>query len=68
IWPISAFVLMGFEHSIANLFLLPQGALAGGIVPLTGALANLFWVTIGNIIGGSCGVFLAYRFAYRPGR
>ena len=29
-WPcISGFVMMGFEHSIANLFLMPLGAAAG---------------------------------------
>lgn len=32
IWfPISAFVAIGFEHSVANMFLLPAGLPAGGM-------------------------------------
>lgn len=64
LWPISGFVLLGLEHSVANMFLLPQGALAGAQIGWTAALANLAWVTLGNIAGGAGGVALAYRFAY----
>lgn len=64
ILPIAGFVALGFEHSVANLFLLPLGALAGGEVGFGGALGNLVPVTLGNIIGGGGGVALAYRFAY----
>ena len=28
------------------------------------ALGNLFWVTLGNLLGGAGGVALAYRYAY----
>lgn len=68
LWPISAFVLLGLEHSIANMFFLPLGAFAGAEVPLGGALANLFWVTLGNILGGAGGVAMAYRHAYLGGK
>ncbi len=64
LWPIAAFVLLGLEHSVANMYLLPQGALAGADFGLGAAMGNLFWVTIGNIVGGAGGVALAYRFAY----
>jgi len=64
LWPISAFVLLGLEHSVANMYLIPQGMLAGAEVTPGAALANLFWVTLGNILGGAGGVALAYRFAY----
>ncbi|NIZ62190.1 formate transporter FocA [Sedimentitalea sp. CY04] len=66
LWPISAFVLLGFEHSIANMYLLPQGMIAGAQVGIGAVITNLFWVTLGNIIGGAGGVALAYRWAYRP--
>ncbi len=66
LWPISGFVLLGLEHSVANMYLLPQAALAGGTVPMGAALANLLWVTLGNILGGAGGVALAYRLAYGP--
>jgi formate/nitrite transporter FocA (FNT family) len=64
LWPISAFVLMGLEHSVANMFLLPAGMLAGADIAPAAALANLAWVTLGNVIGGAGGVALAYRHAY----
>lgn len=66
IFPISAFVLLGYEHSIANMYLIPAGWAAGGAVDLPGLIGNLVPVTIGNIAGGAGGVALTYRMAYRP--
>ena len=66
IWPISAFVLLGFEHSVANMYLIPQGMLAGAAVGGPEFLANLLVVSLGNIVGGAGGVALAYRLAYGP--
>lgn len=68
LWPISSFVLLGLEHSIANMFLFPLGILAGAQVTVQAALANIFWVTLGNLIGGAGGVALAYRYAYLGGK
>ena len=54
IFPISCFVACGFEHCVANMFLIPLGLLAKG-VPLYETFVsfrNLVPVTIGNIIGG----------------
>ena len=68
LWPISAFVLLGFEHSIANMYFFPQGWLAGSDVAIGAALGNLLWVTLGNIAGGAGGVALAYRFAFLSGK
>lgn len=64
IWPIAGFVLMGFEHSIANMYLIPAGWAAGADVTLVGFLGNLIPVTLGNVIGGAGGVALTYRLAY----
>lgn len=64
LWPISAFVLLGLEHSVANMYFFPQGWMAGSGVSVSEAVANLIWVTLGNAVGGSGGVALAYRFAY----
>lgn len=66
--PIAVFVLLGLEHSIANMFFLPLGALAGAEISVASGLGNLFWVTFGNIIGGAGGVALAYRYAYLGGK
>jgi formate/nitrite transporter len=68
ILPISAFVACGFEHSIANLYFLPCGMLlaAQSASPIgwTGALANLVWVTVGNILGGTVLVAFVYWSIY----
>ena len=72
IFPITAFVAAGFEHSIANMYFIPMGLLIKDLDPSFAAASNidlsgLTWgaflvnnllpVTIGNIIGGS--VFVA---------
>jgi formate/nitrite transporter len=67
IWPISAFVLLGLEHSIANMYFFPQGWWAGSDVTVRQAAINLVWVTLGNVAGGAGGVALAYRFAFPSG-
>ncbi len=66
IFPITAFVALGLEHSIANLFFLPYGMLLGGsaAVPLDGLLRNLLWVTLGNVLGGTLLVAGVYWLAY----
>jgi len=72
IFPITAFVAAGFEHSIANMYFIPIGLLIKSFDPAFAArtglefgsltwqgflLNNLLPVTIGNIIGGT--VFVA---------
>lgn len=64
LWPVTAFVALGLEHSVANMFLFPAGLWAGSEASWAGVAANLLWVTLGNVVGGAGGVALAYRFAY----
>ena len=64
LWPISAFVLLGLEHSVANMYFFPQGWLAGSDVTAKEAVTNLALVTLGNVVGGAGGVALAYRYAF----
>lgn len=52
-WLIFAFVLAGFEHSIANMGIFTISYFTLGSLPWIGILYNMFWVTIGNIIGGA---------------
>ena len=63
ILPISAFITLGFEHSIANLYLLPAGLMAGAAGSLGSVFANLLAVTLGNLVGGIA-VALAIWLAY----
>lgn len=69
IFPITAFVTLGFEHSIANWFLLPYGLVLDkdGAVLLAGAASNLLAVTAGNIAGGTLLVAGVYWVAYLRG-
>lgn len=45
------FVYMGFEHSIANMGLFSIVIWAGEIDLIGGALYNILWATLGNIVG-----------------
>jgi formate transporter len=82
LFPVTAFVALGLEHSIANLFLLPwalliqsadpaQAQAALGAVdalrPLDVLLRNLVPVALGNVVGGSLLVAAPYALAYRRG-
>ncbi|MFC1575852.1 formate/nitrite transporter family protein [Gemmatimonadota bacterium] len=80
IWPITAFVALGFEHCIANMYFIPLGILlkenpelaeiAVGTgrsletLNLQGLADNLLPVTLGNIVGGTLLVAGVYWFAY----
>jgi formate/nitrite transporter len=65
IFPVTAFVALGFEHSIANFFFLPLGLMLGAEGGLSGMMANLVPVTLGNIVGGAGGVAGVYWVIYR---
>ena len=73
IFPISAFVAAGFEHSIANMYFIPMGMLleaSGYGVPhvetvhWTGFFNNLIPVILGNLVGGSLFVGFVYYIIY----
>jgi formate/nitrite transporter len=80
-FPITAFVAMGFEHNVANMFFSPTGILFAHnlTLPLAPGIdinvlnwTNFLWknllpVTIGNVIGGAVFVGMSYWGAYiRP--
>ena len=64
--PVSAFVAIGFEHSIANWFFLPYGLIldSKGTVSCFGSATNIIMATAGNIIGGAVQVGAVYWVAY----
>lgn len=80
IFPITAFIAAGFEHSVANMYIIPVGLFLKKFDPLfvaqsavdTSKLSwssfffqNLAPVTLGNIIGGAIFVGLVYFYVYR---
>ncbi len=80
VFPIAAFVALGFEHSVANMYFIPLGLLAAhdplfaqaaGLTNPAAAgltlgefLANLLPVTLGNIVGGGVLVAATYYAIY----
>jgi formate/nitrite transporter len=69
LFPITAFVAIGFEHSIANWFFLPFGLVLDkhGAVSVIGVAWNLAAVSAGNIVGGTLLVASLYWVAYLRG-
>jgi nitrite transporter NirC len=61
-WPIALFVACGFEHSVANMFVFALALLGEhpDTVTFGGAVYNLVWVTLGNLVGGGLMVGLGY--------
>ena len=77
IFPVMAFVAMGFEHCVANMFFLPMGVVAAmsgfgtqldpallANVNVMGAAYNIGLATLGNIVGGAIFVGVLYWIAY----
>lgn len=66
--PIAAFVMLGLEHSVANMYLIPVGMLhRTGAIDVAALMANLVPVAAGNIVGGGGLVALVYWLVYlRP--
>lgn len=56
------FVYLGFEHSIANMGTFSMAFLGGGSLTMGEALHNLFYSTVGNVVGGV--LLVGLPFAY----
>jgi len=74
VFPISAFVAAGFEHSVANMYFIPMGMLVkafGNVgtnayaISWVGFFKNIIPVILGNLVGGSVLVGLVYHIIYR---
>ncbi|NIF18136.1 formate/nitrite transporter family protein [Pantoea sp. Cy-639] len=64
IWfPIMAFVAIGFQHVVANMFLIPA-AIFAGYLSWGQLVENLVAVFLGNAVGGAIFVGLAYYVSY----
>ena len=70
ILPVAAFVALGLEHSVANLYFIPVAMFAGVEgVTMSGFFANFIPVTLGNIVGGGVSVAFVFWVIYlRPTR
>jgi formate transporter len=77
VFPVSAFVAAGFEHSVANMYFIPLAMLlqaSGSVsevwpaITLGGFIGNLVPVILGNLVGGSVLVGLVYWVIYIRGQ
>src|SRR3954464_2176895 len=64
-FPVMAFVALGFDHVVANMFFLPA-AIFAGVDGITwwDAIHNWIFAFAGNLVGGAVFVGLAYWFLY----
>ena len=63
--PVMAFVALGYEHSVANMFFIPAAMCEGaeiGVVQMV--TANLVPVTLGHIIGGALFVGCVHTYLH----
>ncbi len=72
LFPVTAFVAAGFEHSVANMYVLSIGLLESGQIEysapaltFSGVIGNIIPVLLGNIIGGGVFVGLVYSTIFK---
>jgi formate/nitrite transporter len=64
-FPIMAFVALGFDHVVANMFFLPAAMfLHTGGVTWSNMLLNLLFAYLGNAVGAGVFVGAAYWYLY----
>ncbi|WP_102691454.1 formate/nitrite transporter family protein [Rummeliibacillus pycnus] len=65
IWfPVTAFVAIGFQHVVANMFVIPAAIFAGQAT-WTAFLSNVIPAFLGNVVGGAIFVGLIYFISYQ---
>ncbi len=67
-FPIMAFVAMGFDHVVANMFFLPAAIFAGvDSISWWDAIHNWIFAFLGNFVGAAVFVATAYWYLYARG-
>lgn len=65
IWfPVMIFVLIGFQHVVANMFVIPCAMFLGANISFWDFSLNMIFVWLGNIIGGAVFVGGVYYLVY----
>ena len=63
--PVMIFVLNGFQHLVANMFVIPAGILAGANITWGQFFFNMIPVFLGNVVGGASFVGASYLYTYK---
>jgi Formate/nitrite family of transporters len=64
-FPVMTFVLIGLQHFVANMFIIPAGIWAGANVTWSEFFLNMIPVFLGNVTGGAAFVGASYLYAYK---
>ena len=61
-WPTASFILLGFSHCVANMYLVPVGMMLGANISVGRMISSLLMATLGNVVGG--GIFVGGVYWY----
>ena len=64
-FPVMVFVAIGFQHVVANMFIIPAAIWGGGDISWAQFGENMVSVYLGNVLGGAIMVGGLYYVAYR---
>ena len=64
-FPVMVFVAIGFQHVVANMFVIPAAIWGGGDITWAQFGENMIAVYLGNVLGGTVMVGALYYAAYR---
>ena len=63
-WPTASFILLGFSHCVANMYLIPMGMMLGANISVGRMFASILMATLGNIVGGGFFVGAIYWYVF----
>ena len=64
-FPIMTFVAVGFQHVVANMFVIPAAMFGGADITIMQFINNMFVIFLGNFLGGAILVAGLYTIAYK---
>lgn len=64
-FPVMTFVAIGFQHVVANMFVIPAAIWGGAAISWGQFAGNMLAVYVGNVLGGALMVGAVYVLAYK---
>ena len=63
-WPTASFILLGFSHCVANMYLIPMGMMMGANISVGRMFTSILMASFGNIVGGGFFVGAVYWYVF----
>lgn len=63
-WPTASFILLGFSHCVANMYLIPIGMMLGANISVGRMFSSILMATLGNVVGGGIFVGAVYWYVF----